>query len=668
MRIEPDEAKAPWTEEDRLKAVEAYEILDTPRENDFDDIAKMAAQICNVPISVVNFMAADRQWFKAEIGLGIRETPRDVSICSHAILQPGLFVVPDTTKDPRFRDNPLVQGDPHLRFYAGALLETKEGLPLGTMCVLDYKPRQLSEHEGFVLKTLARQVMTQLDLRHALREKNKSEERLTLALEASGFVGTWDWDLREKRVFADPRFVAIFGGEQAWSVEGASVADYQKAIHPADVERVRRAIARARQRGGFVQSEYRIVQRDGTIRWIDARGRIRLDAAGKPVRFPGVAVDITERKRVEQEARDSADRFRFMAESMPQKVFSANSRGEVDYFNRQWMDFSGLSLEQLAEGGWTQVVHPDEVKATLQRWQAAVDQAASFELEHRLRRHDGVYRWHLTRGNPMRDAEGRLVMWIASHTDIDDQKQAHELLEKTVVERTARLQASVAELEAFSYSISHDMRAPLRAMLGFSDILIEEYGTQLDEKANRYLKRISAASARMDGLIQDVLSFSQMSRLELPLQSIDPLKMIREIVDSYPNLRPSEIGVLLPATLPMVVANEAALTQCVSNILGNAAKFVASGVKPVVRIWGEESSGRVKLWFKDNGIGIAEKDYQRIFDIFHRIDRSHDGTGIGLAIVKKAVERMGGHVGVESISGQGTSFWLDLGAAMAEKS
>jgi PAS domain S-box-containing protein len=668
VSTEPERAKSSWVEADRLRAVHAYEILDTPREQDFDDIAKMAAQICHVPISVINFLAADRQWFKAEIGLGVRETPRDVSICAHAILQPGLFVVPDTMEDPRFRDNPLVKGDPNLRFYAGALLETPEGLPIGTMCVLDYKPRTLTEHEGFVLKTLAKQVMTQLDLRHALREKNKSEERLTLALDASGSVGTWDWDIVGDRVFADPRFVSIFGGEQEWSKEGTSVADYLKSIHPADLDRVKRAIARARQTGGFVQSEYRILQKDGTVRWIDARGKIRLDSAGKAVRFPGVAVDITDRKRVEQVARDAADRFRFMAESMPQKVFTGNAEGEIDYFNNQWMEFSGLSLEQLLRDGWTQVVHPDEAGSTLKCWQQALADISSFEFEHRLRRQDGVYRWHLTRGHPMRDGEGKVVMWIASHTDVDDQKRAHELLENTVVERTAKLQASVAELEAFSYSISHDMRAPLRAMLGFSDILMEEYGAQLDEKANRYLGRISAASARMDGLIQDVLSFSQMSRLELPLNPIDTHKMIQEIIESYPNLRPSEIGILLPHTLPMVLANEAALTQCVSNILGNAAKFVAKGVKPVVRIWAEEADGRVKLWFKDNGIGIAEQDYRRIFDIFHRIDRSHDGTGIGLAIVKKAVERMGGHVGVESTFGQGTSFWLDLQAANEEKS
>jgi PAS domain S-box-containing protein len=649
-----------WNETDRLKAVDAYGILDTPREKDFDDIARMASEILKVPISLVSFVAADRQWFKAEVGMGVSQTARDASFCQHAILQEDIFVVPDATKDERFRENPFVTGNPNVRFYAGALLETAEGLPLGTMCVLDYKPRELSEHERFVLRTLARQVMTQLDLRRALHEKGKSEERLNLALDASGFVGTWDWDVVTDRVVADPRFVTIFGGDPEWTKVGVPIAEYVKAVHPEDVDRVKRAINRAMLSGESFQAEYRILQRDGTVRWIDARGRCRFDTEGKPARFPGVAVDITDRKRSEAAAREAADRFRVMAESMVQKIFTANPSGTLDYFNGQWQRFSGLPTEELA---WTRIVHAEDLDPTLSRWDEAMKKSSVFDVEHRLRRHDGVDRWHLTRCHPIRNEEGEVTMWIGSSTDTDDQARSREQLERMVEERTENLKASVAELEAFSYSISHDMRAPLRAMLGFSEILQEEYGPQLDEKANRFLGRIRAASARMDNLIQDVLSFSRMSHLELPLQPIDPLKVIHEIIDSYPNLRPSEIGILLPMELPLVMGNEAYLIQCISNILGNAAKFVAAGMKPVVRIRAEESEGRVKLWFKDNGVGIKEQDFQRIFEIFQRLDRSHEGTGIGLSIVRKAAQRMGGRVGVESTPGQGTSFWLDLQAA-----
>jgi PAS domain S-box-containing protein len=653
-----------WNEQDRLATLAAYDIVDTPREKDFDEIVKIASVILNMPISLVTFVESDRQWFKAEVGLaGMTETPRDVALCNHAILRSEGLVVPDTTKDPRFQDNPLVTGDPHLRFYAGATLETSEGLPLGTLCVLDYQPREFTEQQTLILRTLARQVMAQLDLRRALREKSKSEARLTLALDAAGVVGTWDWDVAADRVYADPRFVALFGGESSWTHEGQPLAEYVKAVHPDDLARVKAAIEAAMTTQEPFRAEYRLVQKDGSVRWIDARGRCLFDAAGLPAHFPGVAVDITDRKASEHAAQEAAARFRVMADTMGQKIYTTDAAGDVDYYNRAWSEFTGLPLEDLVGTGWRKVVHPEDDAETVRRWSEAVTQGQPFEMELRLRRGDGAYRWHLTRTHPVNGVNGEIIRWIGSTTDVDDQRRSREQLERMVEERTENLKASVAELEAFSYSISHDMRAPLRSMLGFSEILQEEYGPQLDEQANRFLQRIRTASARMDHLIQDVLSFSRVSRGDLPMESTDPLSLIRELIESYPNLRASEVGVLLPPEMPRVLANSAALTQCVSNLLSNAVKFVAPGVKPVVRISTQLANGRVRIWFKDNGIGIKEEDFNRIFEIFQRVDRSHEGTGIGLAIVKKAAERMGGSVGVDSKPGQGASFWLDLQAA-----
>jgi two-component sensor histidine kinase len=179
-------------EEFRLGALRSYGILDTPREADFDDVVKVTSAICKAPISVINLIDEGRQWFKAEVGLGVRETPIDSSICAHAILQPDLFIVPDTTLDHRFCDNALVVGDPHLRFYAGALLETPEGFPLGTVCVLDYEPRELDETQKTFLRLMANQVMKLLELRrinaaeHLARIKAEElvKEKETLMREA----------------------------------------------------------------------------------------------------------------------------------------------------------------------------------------------------------------------------------------------------------------------------------------------------------------------------------------------------------------------------------------------------------------------------------------------------------------------------------------------------
>jgi GAF domain-containing protein len=181
-------ADAPlWRETDRLAALRSYNVLDS--EENFDDFVSIAAHVCRAPIAVVNFIDERRQWFGAEIGLGIRETPLDISICARAILQEELFVVPDLAQDRRFDCNPLVTGDPKLRFYGGALIKTPAGLPLGTMCVLDYQPRPmgLTPDQGATLQALARQVMTQLQLRTLVMEKEvllkEAHHRVTNSLQ-----------------------------------------------------------------------------------------------------------------------------------------------------------------------------------------------------------------------------------------------------------------------------------------------------------------------------------------------------------------------------------------------------------------------------------------------------------------------------------------------------
>jgi two-component sensor histidine kinase len=162
------------SEDKRVEALKRYGILDTPREPEFDDLVTLASKACDTPIALISLLDSQRQWFKAEVGLGVRETPLVVSICAKAILEPGLFVVPDTTKDERFDDNPLVEGEPHLRFYAGSRLETPEGVPLGTLCVLDTRPRDLTEDQRFTLRILSRQVMAQLELRRAVAERDSA--------------------------------------------------------------------------------------------------------------------------------------------------------------------------------------------------------------------------------------------------------------------------------------------------------------------------------------------------------------------------------------------------------------------------------------------------------------------------------------------------------------
>lgn len=172
-----------WAETDRLAALDSYQILDTVAEADFDDLAKLAAQICGMPMALISLIDARRQWFKAAIGLDAAETPREIAFCAHAIQQPGLFTVEDATRDPRFAENPLVTGDPNLRFYTGAPLVSPEGFPLGALCVLDTKPGQLTDEQRYALAILARQVVVQLELRRTLIEQRRAIQLRTLLVQ-----------------------------------------------------------------------------------------------------------------------------------------------------------------------------------------------------------------------------------------------------------------------------------------------------------------------------------------------------------------------------------------------------------------------------------------------------------------------------------------------------
>ncbi len=371
--------------------------------------------------------------------------------------------------------------------------------------------------------------------------------------------------------------------------------------------------------------------------------------------------DITAQKRAEAASMISEAHYRQLAESMPQLVWTANGHGVVDYYNHRIEKYVGASKGLDGQWQWQPMLHLDDITRTLDAWQHATAKGGEYQIEHRVQMVDGSYRWHLSRAYPGRDGTGRIVKWFGTATDIDDQKRAQEMLEQTVAERTARLRDTVAELEHFSYTITHDMRAPLRAMQAFGHILREEYYSRLDEMGADYLRRIIEAAQRMDNLITDSLNYAKAVQTELTLEPIDPGALLRGIVESYPQFHAPVAEIQLGETFAPVLANPAGLTQCISNLLGNAVKFVEPGKIPQVRVWSEVRGEMVRLWFEDNGIGIPQEHQERVFVMFQRLSKNFEGTGVGLALVKKVVEKMRGKVGLESRPGEGTRFWLDLG-------
>ncbi|BBE00231.1 PAS domain S-box protein (plasmid) [Sphingobium amiense] len=349
--------------------MDRYDILDTPTEPIFDDIARLASEALGAPIAVVNLIATARQWFKAEISIGARELPLEVSICAHALLEEDMMVIPDTRLDPRVDCNPLVTAEGGLRFYAGALLKTPDGLPIGTLCVLDRQPRPegITPFQRLTLEVLARQVMTQLELRRSLSQQQEtlaqlaaSEERTRLALDA-GELGAWESTPALRSLKWDARTRELLGHEpdEALDYETSFLAR----VHAEDRERVAALIAEALAPGGAgtVSVEYRTVNpRDGRERWIHAKGALAVGLGGEQ-KFVGTVRDITAEKDAEMHRRLLTGELQHRVKNtlavvnaiVHQSLRSAPSMEEASTAIGQRLQTLGAAYELLTRTDWT---------------------------------------------------------------------------------------------------------------------------------------------------------------------------------------------------------------------------------------------------------------------------------------------------------------------------
>jgi PAS domain S-box-containing protein len=403
----------------------------------------------------------------------------------------------------------------------------------------------------------------------------------------------------------------------------------------------------------------------------------QVDVDGEKL-FTVILRDVTERQRAD------ADRAQLAAivQSSHDAIIGKSLEGVVTSWNAGAEQLFGYSAREMVGQSVLRIIPPDR-------------QAEEAAILARLRRGEHVDHYETARIakdgrvvevslsiSPVRDATGAIVGASKIARDITERKRPEEALreaqaallahaenlEKTVAQRTTLLRESNAELEAFSYSLAHDMGAPLRAIRNFTQMVVEDCAEKLGPENTELLKKVLSASNRMGRLMQDVLAFSRISRKDLESKVVDVENLVLDIVLEWPELQPPRAEVQLESPLQPVVGQEASLTQCLTNLLGNAVKFVAPGVTPKVRIYSEPRDDQVRLWVEDNGIGIAPDLQQTIFEAFRRIHNTEDysGSDLGVAIVRKAVERMGGTVGVESAVGQGSKFWIQLPRAPAK--
>jgi len=465
-------------------------------------------------------------------------------------------------------------------------------------------------------------------------------------------------------------------------------------LHPEDREAVKEIWEAAKQARSLYEARGRLWHGPSQqYRHFFARATPLFDANGDVRAWVGTCTDCHDAEAL----RASEERFRAAVSAVSDIIWTNNSEGKMEGAQPGWGAFTGQRQEDYQGYGWSTTVHPEDAQPTIDAWNLAVAEKRLFEFEHRVRRHDGEWRLCSIRAVPVLGPRGKIREWVGVHTDITERKQAEEQirrlnaeLEQRVVERTAALEMEVgahrlaeervhqlndqltarvaeladtnAELESFSYTVSHDLRAPLRHVGGFVRLLAEGAEGKLDADTAEYLPRIADAATRMGQLIDALLDFSRLGRAGLHPTGVNLEKLIGEIRDT---LQPAIEGRAIEwriSPLPVVRGDPAMLRQVLANLLENAVKFTRVQPAAVIEITCESGPVEHVVHIRDNGAGFDPRYADKLFGVFQRLhsEKDFEGTGIGLATSRRIVHRHGGRIWAESQPGQGADFYFSL--------
>lgn len=388
------------------------------------------------------------------------------------------------------------------------------------------------------------------------------------------------------------------------------------------------------------------------------------DEHDRMIGISGVWTDITSRKQFEEKLRQSEEGLRTLADTLPSIVWTAREDGTIDYLNRRWIEYTGESFERPISEAWQSVIDPQDFQRVREGWLYSVQTGLPYKSEARMRRRDGMYRWHLVQARSLKNSSGQTLRWFGSITDIDDQKRQAETLERRVAERTKELISANRELEAFSYSVSHDLRAPLRSMDGFSEILLSRYGDRIDETGRSYLQRVRSASRNMATLIDDLLTLSRIGRTEMVKEPFDLSSMARDLFEEKRRAEPDRLVRVEVESGLMVHADESLLRIALWNLIDNAWKYTSKTPNAVISFSSFMSEEGMRVFkIQDNGAGFDMVHAKQLFKAFQRLHSADEfpGTGIGLATAYRIIARHGGTLWAESEKGKGSSFYFNLG-------
>ncbi len=350
--------------------------------------------------------------------------------------------------------------------------------------------------------------------------------------------------------------------------------------------------------------------------------------------------------------------FSLIIDALPQIVWTAPPDGEPNYFNQRWFEYTGLNLFQSQGFAWCALVHADDQPGFLKDWREAIRQGSPFRLLFRLKRaSDGVFRWHVVHGQPLKGAAGKILQWVGTCEDIEERARAEEALKRTAVE----LARSNAELEQFASVASHDLQEPLRMVASATQLLARDYKDKLTPDMAEWLAYARDGAKRMQVLINALLDYARLNLRKEPFQTVGCQRACELALANLKVPLDESGGSVEVESLPCVMGNEAQLVRLFQNLLANAIKF--RGPQPLrVHVSATHLEDHWHFTVRDNGIGIDPKQFHRLFVLFQRLHPTaeYPGTGLGLAICKKIVEQHGGRIWVDSAPGQGAAFHFTL--------
>jgi len=672
----------PTNEASRLAALRTTQLLDTPPEERFDRVTRLAARLFDVPICLVSLIDSDRQWFKSCYGLDARETGRDISFCGHAILGSNLFVVENALTDERFADNPLVTGAPDIRFYAGAPLADLEGYRLGTLCLIDSEPRSFSEQDQQSLRDFADIIEREFryqELNSYYTDRTRALNILNdIALDTSGKV-----DHRIERALAiacqylniDTAIVSKIEGEaytilwhherQAPSLQNGLTLPLAQTycailMSQPDVLAIDH-MATSPYRDLPCYQMFGLESYLAAPIWVDGEAVGTLNFSSTAPRLPGFSE--TEKTFVSLLARWVADIIQQQEQAETLDKLVSNAPGML-YQYRLWPDghasfpYTSEGIEDVYDLSPSDVledatpaferIHPDDLPKVAESITQSAETLTPWEAQYRIVSRDGHWLWIEGKANPEKLPDGS-VLWHGHIVDIDERRKNEEMKNQ------------------FVSTVSHELRTPLTSISGSLGLILGGITGEISEKTRQMLNITHRNADQLRALIDDLLDIEKLisGNMLLVMEQHPIAKVVStavEHIQTYANQKHVELRLRETSTDLEANIDPQRLQQAVANLLSNAVKFSPAHEDVTIEI--RQAGDQAVIEVSDKGTGVPESFRNRIFEKFAQADgssaRAKEGTGLGLAITKQLMNAMGGEVGYVSEEGAGAMFWLSI--------